>query len=347
MAMPRPNEAATYSPGHALGYDPGADLDALFEDFIDASVSIINDNTEKTYRTDYRRFRAWLVDNAMPVTTAALEKPVLVRYVTFLRERPNLKPGRRNRQKLSTKTLNTYLRPIRTFARYLVAEGRLPRDPLWGPRSPMPQAGPRESKAPTAIEVAALDVGTQGSEPLRLRDRVLFLLALDDGSRLSEILRLRIGDLHLDEGYLAIPRAKGDKPRVVPISREVVAVIRRYLRLGRTALTGLRPEFVGPEDVLIVGRVGRPLTPSGAYQAVDAAFARGGGDHPMGPNVLRHLFSSHTQEAGGDPRVVQDILGHSDPKTTRGYAGQTSLARRQAVHAQVTPIRTYLPRRRR
>jgi integrase/recombinase XerD len=339
MAMPRPLESATYQLGHAVGYDPDANLDELFEEFIEDSASFINARTEVTYRRDYERFQRWLVDEAIAVSAAALDRPVLVRYIRYLEARPNLKPGHGRRERLSRHTLHTYLRPIRTFARYLVENGRLPRDPLWGARSPMPRPGPRISKAATEDDVACLDRGTRGRDPVVLRDRVLFLLALDDGCRTSEIVNLRMGDIHLDDLYWEIHRAKGDASRVVPFSRETAAAIKRYLRLARPALTGVAAQSVGSHELVIVGRGGRPLTANGAYQAISRAFRRGGGSGPMGLHRLRHLFARHSQEAGGDARIVQDILGHSDAKTTRGYAGSSSVVKRKAIHAAVSPIR--------
>jgi integrase/recombinase XerD len=348
MAMPRPNEAATYNPWHATGYDPDADLDELFEEFIEESaVSHISANTETTYRTDYQRFRNWLVETGTPLTASALERRVLTRYITFLKQRPNLKPGPLRRTRLSEHSLNSYLRPIRTFIRYLVADHRFPNDTLWGARSPMPRPGPRLSKAPSRDQVACLDRGTQGNEPLRLRDRVLFLIALDDGPRPGEIVNLPIGAVSLDGAYVEIHGAKGDKSRVFPISRETVVTIRRYLRRARPVLTGVAATDVSEDARLIVAANGSPLTTNGAYQAISRAFQRGGGSGHMGLYRYRHLFASHTQNAGGDSRAIQDILGHSDPKTTRGYAGQTSLERRRAVHAEVTPLATYLKKGRR
>jgi site-specific recombinase XerD len=157
---------------------------------------------------------------------------------------------------------------------------------------------------------------------------------------------LLVGHLHLDEAYYEVHEGKGDSSRLVPISREVVVALRRYLRLSRPKLTGIATDQVRPSDVLIVGKLGKPMTPNGVYQAIDRAYQRGGGDGPMGLHRLRHLFASHSQEQDADPRAIQDIVGHEDGETTRGYAGVTSLKRKKAVHATITPIRAFLPKRR-
>jgi site-specific recombinase XerD len=347
MAMPRPDESATYQPWHATAYRPEADLAELFEEFIEDSISFINQRSEANYRRAFGQFVAWLADNDLTVTADALDRRTLTRYIHYLEQRPNLKPGRLGRSGLSRHSIHTYLRPIRTFARYLVADGRLPRDPLWGARSPLPRPGTRIAKPASAADVAFLDAGTQGSDALALRDRVLFLLGLDDGPRTGELCRLLIGHLRLDEAYYEVHEGKGDSSRLVPISREVIAALRRYLRLARPKLTGVSAELVRPDDVLIVGNRGKPMTPNGVYQAIDRAYQRGGGSGPMGLHRLRHLFASHSQEQGADARATQDILGHEDGETTRGYAGVTSLKRKQAVHAAITPIRAYLAKRRR
>ncbi|MEO8510392.1 MAG: phage integrase SAM-like domain-containing protein [Chloroflexota bacterium] len=215
--MPRPDESATYQAGHAAAYRPEADLADLFEEFIEDSVSFINQRSEANYRRAFAQFVAWLASSDLPLTADALDRRTLSRYIHYLERRPNLKPGRLGRTGLSKHSIHTYLRPIRTFARYLVADGRLPRDPLWGARSPLPHPGKRIAKPATGADVAILDAGTQGADPLALRDRVLFLLGLDDGPRTGELCRLLVGHLHLDEAYNEVHEGKGDSSRLVPI----------------------------------------------------------------------------------------------------------------------------------
>ncbi|NIU17948.1 MAG: tyrosine-type recombinase/integrase, partial [Actinobacteria bacterium] len=77
-----------------------------------------------------------------------------------------------------------------------------------------------------------------------LRDAAMLELLYATGLRVSELLRLRLGDLHLDAGYLRC-WGKGSKERVVPLGSQADAAVQRYLADGRPLLLdGRRTEFL-------------------------------------------------------------------------------------------------------
>lgn len=329
------DESRDYRPGHADAYDAAAALEPLFIEFLEDSAAVINARTEFKYRADFARFSQWLSLEGIPATLAALERRVLNKYVAWLKSRPA--PTGRNGT-LSNHTIDSYIRTLRTFARYLVGDGRFPRDPFYGPRAPRPHLGQRIQRAAAADDVALLERGTAGTEPLSLRDRAVLTIVLDAGLRTGEFIRLNLEDVALDGGYLEIHESKWNNSRVVPIGKPVVVALRRYLRWGRPKLTGIALDDAPAADPLLVGRTGVRLTENGLYQAVRRAYRRGGGKGSLGLHAFRRLFAAHTQDEGVDQRVTQDNMGHEDARVTKLYAGATRITTARAALSGKTPL---------
>ena len=107
---------------------------------------------------------------------------------------------------------------------------------------------------------------------------------------------------------------KGDKERVVPIGRQAVEALRRYLARGRPYLDRRhRPE-------LFLNAKGGPLTRAGAFLILRRLAAKAGARaRRVHPHLLRHSFATHLLEGGADLRSVQEMLGHADLATTELY----------------------------
>lgn len=329
--------------------DPGLGLDELWTEFLDASASIINEVTLRVYGNDWRYFRAWLTAAGVEPVLAAVTKQVLVDYIAELKTRPKAK----GTGTLSRHSVQHYVRPIRTFLRWCVAEGYYPADPFAGPRGIMPHLGPRILKTAAPSDLAILLDGTDDAKarnPLeratRVRDRLIVLLATDTGLRTGEVCRLTVGDVHLDAGYVEVRESKWDNERIVPISPEVRAAVRRYLRLGRRVITKRDGDAVAQDEPLLLGRLAEPLNENGLYQALCRAYARGGGTGRFGLHRLRHFFGTETERRGMSLGLRQLLMGHEDVKTTQGYVHFTT-DEAKAAHAKATPLHALPPARRR
>jgi len=333
----------------ASRFDPTLLLDELWEDFCAGSASIITDGTEKLYRYDWGLFRAWLAEADIAPTLGSLTKQRFVDYIAYLQRRPK----RKGSGTLSSHSVNHYTRILRTFMRWLVAEGVYPEDPFGGgPRGIMPRLGPRVLKAG---KPADLDILLDGSEPagrtvieraVRGRDEFVVWLDGDTGVRTADITNFAVADVDADDGWATVRKGKWDRQRRVPLSRETVAALKVYLRRHRPVLSGVRPEDVRPNDRLILSATGEPLTPNGLYQAMGRAYRRGGGSGRFGLHRLRHLFGTKASDGGMHPRVSQEIMGHEDEKSQRIYQHPSSDVIK-AEHAKITPIRAIKRARRR
>ena len=172
-------------------------------------------------------------------------------------------------------------------------------------------------------EVERLIEAAAGTTPRSLRDRALVELLYGAGLRVSEAVGLERGAVDL-EGRLVRTIGKGSKERVVPIGREAVESLRRYLARGRPFLdTRHRPE-------VFLNARGGALTRAGAFLILRRlAGAAGLEPERVHPHLLRHSFATHLLEGGADLRSVQEMLGHADLATTELYTHVSDRRRRE------------------
>ena len=142
------------------------------------------------------------------------------------------------------------------------------------------------------------------------------------------VIRLASVDL---EARLVRCIGKGSKERIVPVGRQAVTALRRYLSRGRPYLdTRHRPE-------LFLNAKGGGLTRAGAFLILRRLAAKAGLEpERVHPHLLRHSFATHLLEGGADLRSVQEMLGHADLATTELYT-HVSDRRRRELYFQAHP----------
>lgn len=219
---------------------------------------------------------------------------------------------------------------VRGLYKWLRAQGLLARDPTHG--IPLPRFAKRLPGLLGHDEIAALLAAPrQGVLALRGRDdrrgRVERALGLRDvallefmygsGCRVSETLALGLDRLHLDQGH-AVVLGKGDKHRLVPISRWASVALQEYIASGRPELLPARASAATRQAVFLNARGGR-LSRQGWFQRLREHALAAGITRPISPHKLRHSFATHLLEGGADLRVVQALLGHADISTTQIY----------------------------
>lgn len=157
----------------------------------------------------------------------------------------------------------------------------------------------------------------QAYQWLNLRDFTIISLFIATGVRVSELIALSEYSLDSDLSLMRVV-GKGDKPRTVPLSAEVAAVLRVYLEHRRT-LDGVAKEHA---HILFLNRQHRPLTAKGVHDIVrqycDAAGLYPNGKH-VSPHKLRHTAATNWYRRGLDLYMLQQVLGHANPQTTEIY----------------------------
>lgn len=166
--------------------------------------------------------------------------------------------------------------------------------------------GKKPRSLPTVLSRA--EVLTFVTTPVRLRDRVLLSTAYACGLRVSELVGLRVEDIDSGRMQVAIRQGKGAKERRVPLSKNLLGLLRAYWRAER------------PEAWLFSGGIeNRPLTTSLVQRLCQRTRERTGLKKPITPHTLRHSYATHLLEAGVDLPTIQKLLGHGSLSTTMRY----------------------------
>jgi len=134
------------------------------------------------------------------------------------------------------------------------------------------------------------------------------------GLRVSEIVSLKISQLHFDAGFIRVV-GKGDKERLVPIGPDAVKYINIYKEEVRVHV----PVKKGHEDILFLNRRGSALTRVMIFLVIKDLTAAAGINKQVSPHTFRHSFATHLVEGGADLRAVQEMLGHESITTTEIY----------------------------
>jgi integrase/recombinase XerD len=256
-------------------------------------------NTLDAYRRDLARLQAFAVALARPV--ANLGRRDLEEFV-----RAAMIDG------LSATSTARLVAAVRGFYKFLRLTGEIhenPADDLHSPRAfvPLPRYVSHE-------EVDALLAAPDVATPRGVRDRALLEVLYATGLRVSELVHLRLGDLHLEPGYVQCV-GKGSKERIVPLGDEAADWVRRYLAESRPALSKRRPSAW----LFVNARGGARLSRLGFWKVLKGYGRAAGIRSHLSPHVLRHSFATHLLERGADLRAIQTMLGHADLSTTQIY----------------------------
>ncbi len=253
--------------------------------------------TQTSYRQDLNEFADWLDTSDAAGFPESLES-----IQAFLATQSDAK---------AATSVSRMISALRKFYRYLLRETVVSSDPMTMVASPKPaQHLPATLSGP---EIDALMAAPDITQPLGLRDRAMFELMYATGLRVSELVNLRLDQMHLSLNLLEVT-GKGDKQRIVPVSPQAVDWVNQYLQTSRPALIKKTPPAV-----VFVNFHGRQLTRQGIWKNLKAYIQALGIEKDVTPHTLRHSFATNLLENGADLRVVQELLGHADISTTQIY----------------------------
>ncbi|KAF6569876.1 tyrosine-type recombinase/integrase [Paenibacillus polymyxa] len=148
-------------------------------------------------------------------------------------------------------------------------------------------------------------------EDNRERDTAIVSLILGSGLRVNEVATLTLTDIDWDSKRVLVDR-KGEKMQSVPFSIRSKLDLEEYMRIRNS-----RYQPLASETALFLTKGGKPMTKN-AMQKMVNKYSHAYGK-PLSVHKLRHTFGTQLYKTKKDLRLVQDILGHSDPKTTTLY----------------------------
>ncbi len=270
-------------------------------------------NTLTAYSTDLRQFHEFFTP---PPEPAEIDLLMLREWL-----------GGLYRQNLDVLTIRRKLAAVRSFFRFLVAEGTIPINVARLVRTP--KAPKRLPQVPSAEQVNTLIDGVASGRlerPHPARDRAIFELLYGCGMRVSELVGMNLEDLDRGQGWVRL-RGKGRKERQVPLPRQAAEALERYL--------SERP-IVRDEPAVILNHRGKRLTPQGVGYLIKLYTRCLNSDPTLHPHSFRHAYATHLLSAGADLRAIQELLGHARLSTTQKYT-QVSLTDLMAVYDKAHP----------
>lgn len=253
-------------------------------------------NTVSAYRADALRFLE-TIDSEMALGDVATDH-----IACFIGDLTDLGISARSRARIVS--------GLKSFFGFLTLENYIDTDPT------LPLDTPKiRHNLPDVLSIAeidaiidAIDLSTSHGR----RNRAIIETLYSCGLRVSELCTLRLGQLHLADGFILV-HGKGSKERVVPMSSAAIKYIDAYLRQDRPTP---KP---GHEDTVFVNRLGTALSRVMVFKIVKTLTDVAGIKKKTSPHTLRHSFATHLLEGGANLRTIQMMLGHESIATTEVY----------------------------
>jgi integrase/recombinase XerD len=290
---------------------------AAFNNYLKAERGMAT-NTVLAYKRDLEHYAAWTAEDSLNHYLHPTLRE-LGNYLQYLRD-----------QELSPASVARNLVALKMFYRFLRMEERTTESSVDLLSSPTLWERVPQVLSPEGVDKLL-------AAPIRLdrfylRDKALLETLYATGSRASEVVGLRMEDLHMDSAFCKC-LGKGSKQRVVPLGRAAIEALRTYISEQRPKLVRAVPD----SPWVFVSRGGKPLTRVMLWILVKKYVQRAGLNLNVSPHTLRHSFATHLLSGGADLRTVQELLGHASIRTTQHYT-HVDRARLKTIH------RTFHPR---
>lgn len=168
---------------------------------------------------------------------------------------------------------------------------------------------------------------------LGYRDALMLTILYDSAARVTEVTKIRIGDIRTEHPATILLHGKGAKDRIVPLSSKTANLIDSYLL--QTDLNGAENK----DKLLFTNRTGKQLTRAGVAYILKKYVKAAQEEHPklipdkFSPHCMRHSKAMHLLQAGVAIIYIRDFLGHESVQTTEVYAKADGKSKREALDA--------------
>lgn len=217
-----------------------------------------------------------------------------------------------NESGLNARSQSRIISGIKAFFKYLILESIIEENPA--ELLEAPQIGRKLPDTLNILEINNLIEAIDLSKPEGERNRVMLETLYSCGLRVSELVNLKITNLHFKEDFILV-EGKGNKERLIPIGKVAIKLINNYIKQHRVHLSIKK----GHEDFVFLNRRGAKLTREMIFTIIKQLAEKIGLHKKISPHTFRHSFATHLIEGGADLRAVQEMLGHESITTTEIY----------------------------
>jgi integrase/recombinase XerD len=259
----------------------------------------LSSNSVGSYLNDVRKLRDYIREKRNEASPSDLTYQDLSDFIAFTAEGLD-----------SARTQARLISGIRSFCRYLLLEKIITDDPsalLESPRTGM--------KLPEVLSLDEIDMMVNAidlSTPEGHRNKAMIETMYSCGLRVSELVNMRLTDIHRNEGFVVVT-GKGNKQRLVPVGSVALREIDNYLARRMTM------PVITDQNILFLNRRGKRLSRVMVFTMIKRLADAAGIKKTISPHTFRHSFATHLVEGGADLRAVQEMLGHESITTTEIY----------------------------
>lgn len=212
---------------------------------------------------------------------------------------------------LDHKTIAHYITVLNSFYKYLLDSEYIKANPIETIKHPKINAHLPAFLTEDEIRTL-LDINLNTNYDYRNKAMLETLFAT--GIRISELVNLKIQDIDLESGILKV-MGKGSKERLIPVDDVALTHLKNYLNSYRYSLLKKNKNT----DYLFINNLGNQISRVGFYKIIKSEAIRANIKKDISPHTIRHTFATILLKNGADLRVIQELLGHSDIKTTQIY----------------------------
>lgn len=271
-----------------------------YETFLRLEKSL-SQNSVGAYVNDINKLISFVEEKYPSLTPETLKLTHLRKFVEWMNEKG-----------VSPRTQARTISGIKSFYKFLLIEEVVENDPTTLLESP--KIGRKLPDVLTAEEINRLIDSVDLSKPEGLRNKAILETLYSCGLRVSELVNLRLSNLHFEQEFVKIA-GKGEKERLVPISRRAIDDIKKYMVVYRKKLKIDKLS----ENILFLNRRGRKLSRVMIFTIIKKLALKINLEKSISPHTFRHSFASALVQGGADLRAVQEMLGHESILTTEIY----------------------------
>lgn len=303
---------------------------------VDYSVSLdLLNRSPKTiswYLDILNRYFSFLESNNLLKPVAELGTNELKAYLSQLKSsskwegKPEIKD---KKGKLSPYSIQGHVRAIKAFWGWLSREEHIKHNPL--SKLPLPKVPNQLISTLTEEQIRRLFSGIDKYTPAGMKYYCILLILLDSGVRISELVNIKLQDINPDYGSILVI-GKGQKQRIVPVSKTTRKEIVRYLNQSRPQICPAGSPYLFPNSE------GKHISINSVQQFLRRLATKAGlGDIKVSPHIFRHTSATLSLTKGANVMVLKDILGHASLLTTQRYV-HLMPQDLQKQHAMFSPV---------
>ncbi len=261
----------------------------------------LSENSVEAYLRDVVKLKQFAENHNVPILPTDITSAHLADFLEAI-----------NTIGLSAHSQARIISGLKAFYKYLIYENIMDTNPM--ALVDTPKLG---RKLPDTLEIHEIDElfnAIDHSKKEGPRNRAILETLYSCGLRVSELINLRLSNLHFEAGFLRVI-GKGNKERLVPIGSSALKYISIYIDEVR------RHQVIqhGEEDMVFLNRRGKRLSRVMIFTIIKNLVATAGLGKQVSPHTFRHSFATHMIEGGADLRAVQEMLGHESITTTEIY----------------------------